>query len=257
MGDSVAVFADVHGQADFLERLILEIHKEAGSDGELYSLGDLIDRGPDSKGVVDLCIKFGVKPVLGNHELWMKMLVEQRVFDSMALSGIMGGKATIRSYVGKNTGSDSALALELIQTISEEHKAFFSSIPYYRKIEVDGRVYWLIHAGLTKNNALPFRPFDLSNTSDDEMMEEIVARGNPDAYILWPSPQLPSKAYPKHNLFTFKDATQVLGHKVVHHPIVTKNFIALDTGCGLAGRKLSAILLPSKKIIQIEDGGWV
>jgi hypothetical protein len=257
VSDKVAIFGDVHGQAKMLERLIEEVKKECGDDVDLYSLGDLIDRGPNSSGVLDLCIKHNIKGIMSNHDLWLRNLVRDRVFDDFALAPIMGGEWTFLSYNIYDFSNKNKAALDLLQVIPKEHRDFLIDLPDYRMIEVDGHKYWLIHAGLSASNAASFRPLGQA-VSDEEMMEGIVKSGKPENFIMWPSPPLPNKMRPQHRMFRFDEGTQVLGHKPLKEPMVTKDFIALDTGCGTCDPfTLSAILLPSRKVIQVaEEGSW-
>ena len=64
--------ADIHGGAKTLHALLGRLDLRCGK-GRLYLLGDLIDRGPDSRGVLDTIITlrgagFAVRPIRGNHE---------------------------------------------------------------------------------------------------------------------------------------------------------------------------------------------
>lgn len=59
-------FGDVHGRLDALKDLYAKLEWE--SVDEIYHLGDLVDRGPDSIGVVRFCIEKGIKGIIGNHE---------------------------------------------------------------------------------------------------------------------------------------------------------------------------------------------
>jgi serine/threonine protein phosphatase 1 len=64
---SIWVIGDVHGQATLLERLLKALPREAG-DTTVF-LGDYIDRGPDSKGVIELALAQENAVLLwGNHE---------------------------------------------------------------------------------------------------------------------------------------------------------------------------------------------
>lgn len=258
MSDSVAIFADVHGEAKMLERLIVEIKKAAGEDVEIFSLGDLIDRGPDSKGVIDLCIEHNVKGIMGNHELWLRNLVRDRVFDSFALEPVMGGEWTFLSYGIYNHKDKNKAALDLLSVIPDSHRDFLSNLPDYRVVEVDGHKYFLVHAGISNPVARQFRPTKYEDPSGEAMMERIVATKMSDRFIMWPSPPLPSRFRPQHDMFEFEEGTQVLGHKPVNAPLVTKKFIALDTGCGTCSpHTLSAILLPSRRVIQVKtEDNW-
>lgn len=254
--DKVAIFGDVHGQAAMLERLIEEVKRECGDDVELYSLGDLIDRGPNSSGVLDLCVKHKVKGIMGNHELWLRNLVRDRVFDDFALAPIMGGEWTFLSYNIYDFSNKNKAALDLLKEIPEEHVDFLVGLPNYRCIKVNGHKYWLIHAGLSASSAAQFRPLN-KNVSDEEMMQALN-KHKPENYIMWPSPPLPNRMRPQHRMYRFQEGTQILGHKPLQEPMITKDFIAIDTGCGTRDPfTLSAILLPSRKVIQVfDEDGW-
>ncbi|MEL6562208.1 MAG: metallophosphoesterase family protein, partial [Bacteroidota bacterium] len=63
---------DIHGCLATFEYLLEQININIESDS-LYLLGDYIDRGPNSKGVIDKIASlikegFDVKPIRGNHE---------------------------------------------------------------------------------------------------------------------------------------------------------------------------------------------
>lgn len=62
---------DIHGGAKTLRALLIRLGLRRGD--RLYLLGDLIDRGPDSAGVLDTVLNlreagFDVRPIRGNHE---------------------------------------------------------------------------------------------------------------------------------------------------------------------------------------------
>jgi len=62
---------DIHGGSKTFRALLNVLNLRYGD--QLYMLGDYIDRGPDSKGVLDIILQlidegFGVRPVRGNHE---------------------------------------------------------------------------------------------------------------------------------------------------------------------------------------------
>ena len=63
----VVAISDCHGMAKTLFALIDRAHQEWG-DFDLYLLGDLVDRGPRSKEVVQYAINNRVPTVMGNHE---------------------------------------------------------------------------------------------------------------------------------------------------------------------------------------------
>ncbi|MBN1970608.1 MAG: metallophosphoesterase [Candidatus Delongbacteria bacterium] len=62
------IIGDIHGCSDELLEL-LEVFKPKAED-RIFSTGDVIGRGPDSKGVLELISKYRITTVLGNHEKW-------------------------------------------------------------------------------------------------------------------------------------------------------------------------------------------
>lgn len=62
----IAAIGDIHGCLDELQQLLKALSWL--SLDAIYHLGDLVDRGPDSGGVVSLCREMYMPGVLGNHE---------------------------------------------------------------------------------------------------------------------------------------------------------------------------------------------
>ncbi|KAL1876266.1 hypothetical protein Daus18300_002894 [Diaporthe australafricana] len=63
----LVIVGDVHGQKSSLEKLLDKIHFDKSKD-HLILTGDLVNKGPDSAGVVDMAIELGAHAVRGNHE---------------------------------------------------------------------------------------------------------------------------------------------------------------------------------------------
>lgn len=125
--------SDIHGCVKTLEALLDKI--AFSKNDELYLLGDYIDRGPDSKGVLDAIFKlqqdgYKVQGLRGNHE---QMLLDE--LDQRAVTGWIrhGGLQTLNSFN----------AIDLID-IPEKYIRFLRKMPYF--FEVDE--YLLTHAGL-------------------------------------------------------------------------------------------------------------
>jgi len=100
---------DVHGRADLLEKLIEAIMKDAASVGSkptFIFLGDIIDRGPDSRQAMDLVLSAvsdypGSSLILGNHDEMLSAFMNGLYTDNLAINWLfnMGGMATIESYL--------------------------------------------------------------------------------------------------------------------------------------------------------------
>ena len=254
--ETAILFGDVHGESKQLEELIQVAKARYGDDVQFYSLGDIIDRGPDSSGVLDLCVQHNVKGVLGNHELWLRHFALTGQFDPFALADVMGGKATLLSY-GITSTDEKDIEHELDLALPAHHRDYLKNLPIWRRLEVDGQVYRLIHAGMKRADAMAFLPTAdavAQKTGMDKMdaLVESMARIQPDP-LLWRGPNL----YRNFNLYTFEDdSTQVFGHLPQKHPKVNKKWIAIDTGCGTCHPYwLSAVVLPQRETITIGQFG--
>ena len=111
---------DIHGCSKALRTLIDAIDPEP--DDELVFLGDYIDRGPDSRDVVDQIISLSercrVVTLRGNHEIMLLGVALGGLDDSVWLAN--GGSATVASYGG------------CLSKIPEDHLHFFQELaPYY------------------------------------------------------------------------------------------------------------------------------
>jgi serine/threonine protein phosphatase 1 len=98
MTDRIIAIGDVHGCAKALATLI-EAIQPTGSD-TLVFLGDYIDRGPDSRGVVEKVTALGkrcsVVPLLGNHEEMVLAALEGQSEVRLWLK--FGGDVALASY---------------------------------------------------------------------------------------------------------------------------------------------------------------
>ncbi len=105
-GRRVYAIGDVHGRNDLLKKLLDKIIKDDGerdsAESEIIFLGDLVDRGPDSAGVIDTAMQaketFGnVRFLMGNHE---EVYLAAAAGDekSVRFFNRIGGRETILSY---------------------------------------------------------------------------------------------------------------------------------------------------------------
>ena len=114
------VIGDIHGCAKALRTLIETI--DPAPDDELIFLGDYIDRGPDSRNVIDQILELQrqcrVVALCGNHELMMLTIINRGFDDAIWMAN--GGRATVTSYGGS------------LAKIPSEHLGFFAHLrPYY------------------------------------------------------------------------------------------------------------------------------
>ncbi|MCB0852977.1 MAG: serine/threonine protein phosphatase [Bacteroidetes bacterium] len=127
--------SDIHGCLKTFKALI-EHQVEFTKKDELYLLGDYIDRGPDSKGVLDYVMNlqeagYKVFCVKGNHEEMMVNAVQNN--EDVAMWLYNGGQESLASFGTEDPGEIPPKYLNFIHNM-----AFF--------YEVDE--YILVHAGL-------------------------------------------------------------------------------------------------------------
>lgn len=97
----ILAIGDIHGCSIALRTLLDAV--QPGSDDILVTLGDYVDRGPDTRGVIDTLIALEkttqLKPLTGNHEvLFLDALIEQVDRDAWLR---VGGRETLASYTSQ------------------------------------------------------------------------------------------------------------------------------------------------------------
>lgn len=147
---------DVHGRddllCDLLAKIRLDIAHRPFAKNHIVMLGDLIDRGPDSRGVIERLRRFAehgceLHIVAGNHEEVLLRLLEGE-YGILSSWLKFGGSETLESY-GVNSGelsvADEVHGLRLIQSvIPANHQAFFRSLDDTIRIGD----YLFVHAGI-------------------------------------------------------------------------------------------------------------
>ena len=115
---------DIHGRSDLLLDALDLIEDQGYNDNldAVVFLGDMIDRGPDSKGVLDTIIRFqkGHKNVIvlrGNHEDFAVDYYVKKLIHSRDAWYMNGGRQTEWSYPDVR--------------MTEEHIKFLASLPYH------------------------------------------------------------------------------------------------------------------------------
>jgi serine/threonine protein phosphatase 1 len=218
------VIGDIHGRLDLLERMIDLVNLDIGSYGPhslIVTLGDYIDRGPDSRGVVDRLLNnpFAGQFVRlkGNHEA----LFEKFVDDSSIGTDWwrLGGLETLKSFgitVGPRMtkrGFKKA-AVQLRETLSQQQLEFFSSLQTSLAV---GR-YFLCHAGVRPGVALELQSEEDLLWIRDEFLDSQIDFGK----------------------------IVIHGHTPTREPQVHANRINIDTGAYDSGR-LTCIVLEEGK----------
>lgn len=239
---NVLVFGDVHGEAGKLGALIAEAHALA-PDVQIMSVGDLVDRGPDSRGVLDLCVENRILGVMGNHEVWLREFCTQGTLSGEVYEPIMGCLATLASYgvstevvrdkrarlEGKSNLSHlESMAWGLAEKLPAEHREYILNLPLTRTFRVGEQTYRIIHASLKNNNAIA--TFADSGVPDDVLLKVVEEEASDS--LLWVGP-VGLAGIGEANVYRFRDGSiQIFGHVPLREVVIGPHWIALDTGCG-------------------------
>lgn len=158
MSNPIYAIGDIHGQIEQLEQALELIHADGGAEAEIVFLGDLTDRGANSRAVLDLMVK-GCDDgrnwacVKGNHDrLFHNFVRDGAVTDGRLRSDLtwlhsrMGGADTLASYGVQDAGTrpvEEVLA-EARDAVPEAHLAYLDALPLWE--ERDAVLF--VHAGI-------------------------------------------------------------------------------------------------------------
>jgi serine/threonine protein phosphatase 1 len=142
MSQRTIAIGDIHGCARALEAILQAIDLQP--QDFLITLGDYIDRGSDSRAVVDLLLEIRERchliPLMGNHELMLLTAIGQPSELPFWLQ--CGGAATLASYGGNLHG------------IPDSHIDFFNDChPHFESTE-----HFFVHANYQHDRPLNRQP---------------------------------------------------------------------------------------------------
>jgi serine/threonine protein phosphatase 1 len=232
-GLRVYAIGDIHGRADLLDRLHDKIEADLRTAPEkavIVYLGDYIDRGADSHGVVERLTRprfigarfAGIETValLGNHEDMLLQFLDAPYGASLWLSN--GGDATLNSYKVRIPASYDEFLLTqraLLGAMPRHHKQFLLGLP----VQVQYGDYLFVHAGIR-----PGLPLDRQSREQMIWIRDVFLDSEAD-----------------HGLVV------VHGHTVVHEVEWRPNRIGVDTGAYTTGRLTALVLEGSeRRLIQ-------
>jgi len=245
MSGRTFVIGDIHGEIDHLRRLVAKM-PDVGAQDTLVFLGDYVDRGPDSRAVVNavrgLDRDTGCQVVClrGNHEdAWLRVIDEG--WPSFVLPPGNGCIAAFNAYRGAEAGAQlGGPEYESLLTgrfFPAEVVAWFRSLPHW--YEDEHAIY--VHAGLSTDAEGRFvHPRD-TDTPSTLLWTRTAAffrdyRGKRVVVGHTHTMDLP----PELSTHTVDDPTDVWAG-----PCVT----AIDTGCGRGGF-LTALELPAMTVYE-------
>ncbi|ADM09609.1 hypothetical protein PB2503_07769 [Parvularcula bermudensis HTCC2503] len=178
----LVAIGDIHGRLDLLDRLLPKISEHLdGRAARLVFLGDYIDRGPDSAGVLDRLI--GVRESFSDC-VFLKGNHEEALLDFLAAPEEMaswlgwGGDATLLSY-GLDTDEFEdikALRDAFAAALPDDHFRFLLDLELFHR----AAPYQFVHAGLN-----PDLPFDRQIERDLLWIRDRFFNANPKSFGDW------------------------------------------------------------------------
>lgn len=217
---NLIAIGDIHGCAKSLDALLERLAPTR--DDHLIFIGDYIDRGPDSKAVIDRLLRLregqACTFLRGNHEAFMLTYLSGGDYD---LWHVNGGISTLNSYVLPDRRVE----------IPEEHADFVRETKLY----YDTEDFFFVHAGLKPRQTI----------------RENVDRYGEDVF-LWERSHLRARTLAW-------EKPVVCGHTPQPAPVNRDLLIAIDTGCvyhmhAQLGR-LTAVRLPEREFVSVPYSG--
>lgn len=199
---------DIHGCSDALRSILRAIDPQ--SEDTIIALGDYVDRGSDSRGVLDILLELSARcylvPILGNHE---EMMLWSRDSGAECRRWLQcGGNATLESY-----GSPGNILL-----VSDEHFRFLESCVSWFETET----HFFVHANYDPDLSLDHQ--------ENQVLRWLSLHDSV------PGPHSSGKI-------------AVVGHTPQSAILDLGHIICLDTGC-VYGGQLTAMELKTGKIWQ-------
>ncbi|WP_372611869.1 metallophosphoesterase family protein [Aquicoccus sp.] len=236
MTETIYAIGDIHGQHEMLLDALTRIEADGGTTSPVVMLGDLVDRGPDSRAVLDTLIS-GIERgrnwtvLMGNHDrMFLDFLETGALENPMVRSGLdwlderLGGVETLASY-----GLDPAMPARRLQkaaqqAVPREHKDFLAARPFY----LERGPHLFVHAGIQ-----PGVPLEAQSMDD----------------LIWMREPFLSYSEPF-------DWLVIHGHTAQKLPRHYGNRINLDSGAGW-GRPLTAAAIEGARAWVLTDDGRV
>jgi serine/threonine protein phosphatase 1 len=150
------VIPDIHGYSQTVISLVTEIIRPERQDA-LFFLGDYVDRGPDSKGVIDFIRrlmreKYNVVALKGNHEDFMVELYDASLKSKNSWWRNFGNRKQKAWYAMGGKPTLSSFGVHHIQDIPDDYIDWMRNLPCYHELDR----FILVHAGMNCKIDDPF-----------------------------------------------------------------------------------------------------
>lgn len=258
----VFAFGDIHGRSDLLQALLEEAVSEPKRRERrvVVFLGDLVDRGPDSLGAIELAIGAGERihaddaiALMGNHEAMMRLALDSKTpvegaIDALAAWLHNGGAATVRQFAHLDAPPDGAeeLLAHIRAALPERVRHWLESLrPYWRSQDV-----LFVHAGVNPGVELD----GFLETPWNEPLAELEEDRH-WAWVRWPFLEASPGPGGFSGLFVVHGHTPNDARPNPSHADQIRRFrLNLDAGSGLTGQTKMAIIRGDEATVLTASG---
>ena len=180
------VVSNLHGCFSQFKRLLKEIR--FSENDVMYVLGDILDYGEEPIELLcDLSMRYNVIPIVGDHDLRALRLLQE--LDKMLRDGVTP-EPEVLSEMAEWVRDGGQKTMEGFKALDDDMKEgvleYLSDFSLYEEVEVKGKKYLLLHAGIAD--------FDPDTPLEDYMPEDFISE-----------PLDPERVY-------FEDITVIAGH---------------------------------------------
>jgi serine/threonine protein phosphatase 1 len=228
------VISDIHGEIKLFERLLADVNYNSSQD-QLILLGDYVDRGPNSRKVLEKVIELksdGAFVLKGNHEdMMIKALTTDEEYSWKNWINRNGGRKTLESY-GLNESEfvvqddEQFIKPMLHDETLDRHLNFIQKLDHFIELEE----YIFVHAGVHPNQTI----------------------GETEQYtLMWIREEF-HKAYAGEKTVIFGHTPTIHLHN--NHSVYfgENNIIGIDGGAVFGGQ-LNCLELPSKEVHYVKS----
>lgn len=244
MTQRIILIGDVHGCVDELRNLLDHVEYDRSTDDAIV-VGDLVDRGPDSIGVISLCMERGVRALMGNHD-------EKHVRHARNLA----------RHPDSRVGFSSDEERGMWSRMSDSQRDWLSNLPNFLRVGPD---LVAVHAGM-----LPGIPVEQQPSRVLHRLRYLESRSRKDGTPYWEMARMRISddggfLRPRGSVYWTRvydgDETVFYGHNVsMEGPVIDISpsggmCVGIDTGACFGGRLTAAIVDTTDQSMKLASVG--
>jgi hypothetical protein len=282
----LVIIGDVHGMRKSLEALLDKVAFDRCKGDHLIFVGDLVNKGPDSPGVVDLAMKLGASAVRGNHEdavlsaavemnssgynppnpgdLSAGAALSESPQHDLPVNDVQDSQASEKSIsaTAEKSRRPSPATQITASALSPSHLEWLAALPFILRIKLSqklisslGDTLIVVHAGLVPG--IPLEEQDphavlhtrslVRTNGKDDVFTPMESSGDEGWVVEWDRWQ--DKLPSK--------TTVIFGHDAKRRIQIGRYSIGLDSAC-VYGHRLSALVISASEgkiaheVIQVD-----